>query len=786
MRRAAGGPPPAHLVAVALLAAGGLSYEISLTRLLSALLISSWVGPVLAVALAGLGLGAALAAVAGRFRTPVAARTAAGAGALLMTLSLPAWLWSVASGRPLLGLALPLLAYLAAGVAGAAVLSWWPPRAASLLRADYGAAALAALGTPWLLGQLGEIGLGALGAALVGAALLAVAAVALSGPKAAGPLPLAAVSAGVAAVCLALLALLVGGLGVEPGRHMSAKPISQMLGRGGVVVESRWDATARTDLVRAPNGANYLYMDGGAGSLVPTPDPGDWSQDVGAFAFAMAPARSAFLIGTGGGLDVAQARAAGLEQVVAVEVNPQSVALVRELGAATDHVYESPTEVVIGDGRRVLASRGERYDVITLANVVTGAAELRGAALTENRVYTVEAFAEYLAHLTPDGRLALKLYDELTLTRAVTTALGALIAGGYAADEAAAAQHLTAVLEASGPSPVPVLVVTKEPLGAEQAVAAARVAERRGWSLLLVPGLLAPPALQPLVEGRTGLDELVASVREVDLSPTHDNAPYFFSFEPGVPRDARRSGLAAAVVLVALVLVSLGAGRALAREQPSRSPPAVLLPIAVLLGGGFLLVELGALPLVQGAAGQPAWSLSLTLGAVLLGSAVGAQLASRSAATDVASPALLAAAAVLAWGLLSRPLSSALVGLPPLAAGAVLAALLLLASVPLGMPFPRLLAALGRPSGVAAALALSGLAAVAAGAGALWLAHSLGQPALLGAAALAYLSAAVLGWRGRGTASVPPSGEDPVPLRVVERAPGEPSGEPGVHDEAHG
>src|SRR5690606_3516296 len=181
----------------------------------------------------------------------------------------------------------------------------------------------------------------------------------------------------------------------------------------------------------------------------PTPDPRDWSRDVAAFAFAMAPAQSAFLIGTGGGLDVAQARAGGVRDVVAVEVNPQSVGLVRELGASTGYVYGSPTEVVIGDGRRVLAASGESYDVITLANVVTGAAELRGAALTENRVYTVEAFEEYLAHLTPDGRLALKLYDELTVTRAVTTALAALVEGGFAPDETTASRPLMAVLDAS-------------------------------------------------------------------------------------------------------------------------------------------------------------------------------------------------------------------------------------------------------------------------------------------------------------------------------------------------
>src|SRR5690606_4962511 len=156
--------------------------------------------------------------------------------------------------------------------------------------------------------------------AAVAAVLPAVAAVALSNRASAPPatgapasadtfdLGLFATAAGLAAPLLLFLALAVGALAVDPGRHLGAKPISLLLGRGGVVETTSWDATARTDLVRLPNSARYLYMDGGAGSLVPTPDPNDWSADVGAFAFAMAPANSAFLVGTGGGLDVAQAR----------------------------------------------------------------------------------------------------------------------------------------------------------------------------------------------------------------------------------------------------------------------------------------------------------------------------------------------------------------------------------------------------------------------------------------------------------------------------------------------
>src|SRR5690606_38920795 len=203
----------------------------------------------------------------------------------------------------------------------------------------------------------------------------------------------------------------------------------------------------------------------------------------------------------------------------------------------------------------------ERYDLVLLANVVTGAAELRGAALTENSVYTVEAFGEYLDHLSIDGRIALKLYDELTLTRAVTTAVTALVEFGHAADDAAAVRHLFAVLDTSGGQAVPLLVVRRSPFTLDEAIAAARVAEARGWSLLLVPGLLAPAAVQSVADGVSGIEDLVASSVDVDLRPTRDAAPYFFSFEPGVSSAVRWAGTAALIVLAALVLVAFVVGR---------------------------------------------------------------------------------------------------------------------------------------------------------------------------------------------------------------------------------
>ncbi len=753
-RTAKRSPPARHaIVAVAALAGGGLAFEIALTRLLSALLASDVVGPVLAVAVGGLGLGAAVAAASDWARRREAAALAALVGAVAAALVGPTALWLAAATDAGAWLALVpiLVAFTGVGWAVAATFAAAGLAGAALYRTDLLAAAAAAALAPLALSLLGG-----LHGSLAAAAVLALAAVALAAGRSRwlALLP--------AALPLALLATALSGQwGLDPARHMPGTPLAAQLERGAVLEASRWDATARTDLVRAPSGARYVFMDGGAGSLVPTADPTPWWRDVGAFAFAAGPSERVFLIGSGGGLDVAQARVRGAREIVAVEVNPASVALTRSLGADAGDVYEPPTEVVIGDGRRVLTRTAGTFDVIMLANVVTNAAERHRLRLTESRVYTVEAFTTYLSRLRHEGRLALVLYDEATLTRALTTALEALVQGGHAEDHGAALLHAMVVLDASSQPSVPILTVRRTPYTREEAVAAARVAEARGWALVLVPHLLTPSALAPLATGEAGLQALIAASPDVDLRPTTDAAPFFFAFEPGVQRDAQRAGVLAAALLGVFVLVPAArlvmAGRRLRAARVRASTRRLWTAIG--LGLGFMLLELHALGVVQQVLGHPSWSLAATLGAVLGGGAAGAAYAARRPG-GVRRPVAAATLAVMAWGALAQPLATTLTPWHEHLAAVPMLALLALAAAPLGVPFARLLvesAAAAPGHGPATAWLGSGVGALAAGATALWAAHAWGIPSLALLALAAYVSTALLQVR-RARPSTGPSG----------------------------
>jgi spermidine synthase len=77
------------------------------------------------------------------------------------------------------------------------------------------------------------------------------------------------------------------------------------------------------------------------------------------------------------------------------------------------HLYQIPeVNIHIDDGRSFIRSSRDRYDVLQMTLVDTWASTAAGAfALSENNLYTVEAFKEYIEHLKPDGMLAITRWE---------------------------------------------------------------------------------------------------------------------------------------------------------------------------------------------------------------------------------------------------------------------------------------------------------------------------------------------------------------------------------------
>ena len=122
----------------------------------------------------------------------------------------------------------------------------------------------------------------------------------------------------------------------------------------------------------------------------------------------------ALIIGPGGGVDVAMALQSKAHSITAVELDPITVDLVSEKYANfVGGLYQDPrVNVVVDEGRSFLRRADEKYDIIQMTGVDTLAALNSGAyVLAENYLYTVNAYNEFMDHLTQRGVLSVAIFD---------------------------------------------------------------------------------------------------------------------------------------------------------------------------------------------------------------------------------------------------------------------------------------------------------------------------------------------------------------------------------------
>ena len=731
-----------RLLGTALLSASALLLEIALTRLFSVLYFPPYVYFIISVSILGIGIGAALPAIrpalAAESRLTLYCLGAAASTSLLLVLSI--------SGPSSL-IQLPLFALLALtfacfGLVISSIFSLHPSAGRILYMADLLGAGIGALLAIPLLNHFGAVNavlIAALGFTLAGIyyaierhALVAIVALGLSA---------AAFAANAASNILQ----------VDMAKVTMEKPIVAALQAGGEILDSRWDAFARTDLLDPGEGESLrVYVDGGAASIMPNQaHAAQLMRDIGFFPFATEQPERVFILGPGAGLDMFFALQGRAKTVTAVEVNRSALVLADEWRAYNGAVYDSPgVQVIVDDGRSALRRSADEYDLIYLSQVVTLAAERGGYALSENAIYTVDAFAEYLSRLAEGGQIALKLYDEITLTRALSTALAALRLQGL--DDRTALNHLMAFVDERSSPPLPLLLIGESAFDEDDSLALGAIARDVGFTPLLLPHVLVQPSLDQVARGEQSFAAIIAA-SDADISAPTDDRPYFFQVERGIPASLQPQ--AAIVALLTLLLLAFYLQFCWrSRESASRHLP----PYFAALGVGFIALEIHAIHQTRIFLGHPTLAVTLVLVTFLVGGGIGSGLSQLQIARSLRQrPPLVTALIVLlvvTWTLVWPPLSRELYTLEfALRAAAVVASLLPLTLV-LGVPFPQALELAGKlgPGQIAAAWSVNGVMTVVGSVASVVLSITLGFSAVLLFGAAAYAAATLILLYGQG------------------------------------
>src|ERR1700686_4466355 len=435
---------------------------------------------------------------------------------------------------------------------------------------------------------------------------------------------------------------------------------------------ARWNALSRVEVARQGQ-AKVAVIDEDANTYIMNADVSrwhdtEWEKDLmsalPALANILRPHGEFAIIGPGGGVDVLRAVANGSPSVTGIEINPIiATTIMRERYADySQHLYQRPdVHIHVTDGRSFLRSTKQQFDVVQMTLVDTWASTAAGAfALSENNLYTVEAFREYFDHLKPDGMIAITRWEfrqPREALRVVAVAMEALHRHGVWDPSRNFIVVSDGDLDEDG---IPVVVLAKKSAftGKEEESAKAHLASN---PTLVAQYLPSEPQENPFTQLIKGNDPYkFAKQYAYNVAPVDDDAPFFFfTLKLGQVLHPESMGIdwkvnLGVAVLLAVLVISLIAvltflilPLALRNVGPNHGPVVRLL-FFVAIGLGFILVEITFIQRFVLFLGHPTYALTVVVFLLLLSSGAGS-MASRKLLHNTAH----------VW----RPLSAIVLGL---------------------------------------------------------------------------------------------------------------------------
>jgi len=390
-----------------------------------------------------------------------------------------------------------------------------------------------------------------------------------------------------------------------------------------------------------------------------------------ALANVLRPQGAFAIIGPGGGVDVLRAVANGSPSVTGIEINPIIAETIMRGRYAdySQHLYERPeVHIHITDGRSYLRSTPERFDVVQMTLVDTWASTAAGAfALSENNLYTVEAFREYFAHLQPDGLIAITRWEfrqPREALRVVSVAIDALHRLGVMDP-----RH-NLIVASQGPlneDGIPVVVLAKKSAFTPAEISAVKnhLVRYTGLTSLYLPGdpassysnrvssnieqtnralasdLQSAGPANPFTALIASNDPYAfAASYEYNVAPVNDNSPFFFfTLKPtqilgqqGLQRGIDwKVNLGFLVLIVVLVISLVAVAAFLILPLALRRGPRSSIPLFyfIAIGLAYILVEIAFIQRFVLFLGHPTYALTVVIFLLMLSSGAGSLVSRR-------------------------------------------------------------------------------------------------------------------------------------------------------------
>jgi hypothetical protein len=369
--------------------------------------------------------------------------------------------------------------------------------------------------------------------------------------------------------------------------------------------------------------------------------------------YVLRPAAKTLIIGPGGGWDVARALASGSHDITGVEINPiiATTIMQKRFPELSRGLYLRPdVHIFVEDGRAFVRRSREKYQVLQATLVDTWASTAAGAfALSENNLYTTDAFRDYLTHLTDDGVLVFTRWgfdpprESLRLISLAMVALRDLGETDPAQHVMVARAGSAAELAAWGVQDT--VFISRHPFRSEDVSRMRQALAKAGMQAVYLPDGRIPNQFTELLHS----PDPAAYERRYpfDISPVSDNHPFFFyTVQPGdiwnfvmhastrtadykinraVPLLFELLGVSLLATIIILALPPM----VLRTRLPRQKPVLAFLLYFLAIGAGYIVTEVALIQKFVLFLGHPTYALTVVIFSLLVSSGVGSY-ASRS------------------------------------------------------------------------------------------------------------------------------------------------------------
>ena len=400
---------------------------------------------------------------------------------------------------------------------------------------------------------------------------------------------------------------------------------------------------------------NQLYMDiDASAATILTAFDGDLKEvdylkyDVTNLVHYLRPASNVLVVGIGGGRDVLSALVFNQKSVVGVEVNENIIDLVtHQYGDFTGHLDKYPNVSFVNDEARSYITRSKDvYDIIHVSLIDTWAATTAGAfVLTENSLYTMEAWNTFYSHLSADGILSFSRWyfrdQPGEMYRLTALAMATLRQAGIQTPR----EHILIVryLPKNGGSNssdgIGTLLLSKAAFSSETLQVFRNIVSSMDFEVVLSPEEEIDPVFAEIVS--TPNPQSFYNRFSLNITPPTDDSPFFFNmlrlrdfgYRALWQQGAMTPNMVAVYILGSLfIIVSLLTVLCimipliLTSRKVDFSDTTPLFIYFLAIGIGFMLVEISQMQRLTVFLGQPTYSLSIVLFSLLLSSGMGSYL----------------------------------------------------------------------------------------------------------------------------------------------------------------